>query len=59
MGMPDLGMTLPIAESIRNRESKLAELGWSVVEIPGSDHTQMPPSVLVPEFRNVLDQHSW
>lgn len=58
-GVPEMGLTLPIAERIVANRDKLEGLGWAVEIIDGYDHMTLTVEQWLPGVLEFLDGKTW
>ncbi len=59
VGVPSMGLELPIAEPIVENREKLEAAGWTVDVIEGYDHMNLPLDAWLPRVLEFLDGKTW
>ena len=59
VGVPGMGITLPIAEPIIEHKEQLETKGWKVLVIPGYDHMNLPLDAWLPDAMAYFEGKTW
>ena len=59
LGVPEMGLPLPIRDAIRDNTARLQQLGWRIDEVSGYDHMTLPPETIAERIIDFLKDKSW
>lgn len=59
VGVPSMGVTIPIAEPIIEHKEQLEAKGWKVVVIDGYDHMNLPLDAWLPDAMAYFEGKTW
>ena len=58
LGVPEMGLPLPIRDAIRDNTARLQQLGWRIDEVSGYDHMTLPPETIAERIIDFLKDKS-